>query len=152
MALLSQAKQSECGNVHYLGLDSYRTLYNAPQQWKMLVLSMKLLKLFLTDQQTDRHLGLIGCDCQREFWTHSQWCCLDGVNIFVNIAINQVEYVPENWWNLSYHDQVTTLLIKDGSPHPPHPPLGEKIIYMAWKKFCIILVIWELSDGSPREI
>ena len=28
MALLSQAKRSECGTAHFLGLDSYRTLYS----------------------------------------------------------------------------------------------------------------------------
>ena len=31
VALLSQAKQSECGTVHFLGLESFRTLYNTPQ-------------------------------------------------------------------------------------------------------------------------
>ena len=33
VALLNQAKQSECSNVHFLGLDSYRTLYDTPQLW-----------------------------------------------------------------------------------------------------------------------
>ena len=32
VALLSQAKQSECGTVHFLGLDSYRTLYDTPKK------------------------------------------------------------------------------------------------------------------------
>ena len=33
VALLSQEKKSECCTVHFWGLDSYRTLYDAPQQW-----------------------------------------------------------------------------------------------------------------------
>ena len=56
MALLSQPKQSECGTVHFLGLNSYRTLYNTPQQWQMLVLSTKPLQK-LTGRQIDRQTG-----------------------------------------------------------------------------------------------
>ena len=62
MALLSQAKRSECGTIQFLGLDSYWTLYDTPQQWYMLVLATKTLqKLTGTDRragrQTDRWAG-----------------------------------------------------------------------------------------------
>ena len=52
MALLSQAKQSEGGTVHILGLDSYRTLYDTPQQCLTIVLSTNpLQKLTGIDRQ-----------------------------------------------------------------------------------------------------
>ena len=60
--LLSQAKTSECGTAHFWGLDSYRTLYETPQQCYTLVLSTKPLKSLtgtdgqagrLADRQTD---------------------------------------------------------------------------------------------------
>ena len=53
VAPLSQAKKSEGGTAHFLGLDSYRTLYDTPQQCQTLVLSMKpLQKLTGTDRRT----------------------------------------------------------------------------------------------------
>ena len=62
VALLSQAKQSECGTVHFLGLGSYRTLYNTPQHGRCLVLSTKAnwnrQAGRQTDRQEDRRTGL----------------------------------------------------------------------------------------------
>ena len=61
---LSQIKQSECGTVHFLCLDSYRTLYDTPQQCQMLVLSTKPLQnLTGKDGQTGRQAYVQGgCD------------------------------------------------------------------------------------------
>ena len=54
VALFSQAKQSECVTVHFFGLDSYRTLYNTPQQSLTIGLSTKpLQKLTGTGRQAD---------------------------------------------------------------------------------------------------
>ena len=72
MALLSQAKESEYGTVHFLGQDSYRTLYDTPEQSDILALSTKpLQKLTGTDRQPDGRTDgktcvLGGCASKKE--------------------------------------------------------------------------------------
>ena len=82
MATLSQAKRSECGTVHFLCLDSYRTLYDTPQPSWTLVLSTKpLYKLTGTDRRTD------GRTDKPRYWE----ACASKKETFINMSLTPIE-------------------------------------------------------------